>query len=166
VNSKKYDEMHVDGGVITEVSGYGRLFAEQAETSGQKSLCTIRVGRNGKLDTESQQVPRRVIAIVSRSFSTLMRAHSWNDLFRLYTNTERNGVDCNHMSMPHDYEAQGEETFDPVERKHLFDSGFDMAKGGYKWRKAPLFMLDSDEARWLWTPQVSEYCFTLFNAYR
>jgi len=143
--------MHVDGGVITEVSGYGRLFAEQTETSGQKSLCTICVVRNGKLDTESQQVPHRVIAIVSRSFSTLMRAHSWNDLLGLYANMERNGVDCNYVSMPHDYEAQGEETFDPVGRKHLFDSGFDRAKGGYKWRKAPPFMLDSDEARWLWT---------------
>ncbi len=152
VNGKKYDEMHVDGGVITEVFGYGRLFAGQAEKSGQKGLCSIYVIRNGKLDTESEQLPRRAIPIISRSLSTLMKAHSWNDLFRLYSVAEGDGVDFNYVSLPHDYESRGKEMFDPAEMKRLFDLGFDMAKGGYKWRKALPLMSDSGKAEWLWTP--------------
>ncbi len=152
VNGKKYDEMHVDGGVITEVFGYGRLFAEQTDKSAQKGLCSIYVIRNGKLDAESEQLPRRAIPIVGRSFATLMKAHSWNDLFRLYFVAHEDGVDFNYVSIPHDYESHGKEMFDPVEMKRLFDLGFDMAKEGYKWRKTPPVVSDSNEAQWLWTP--------------
>jgi len=149
VNGKKYDEMHVDGGVITEVFGYGRLFAG---TSVQKGLCSIYVIRNGKLDTESEQMPRRAIPIVSRSFSTLMKAHSWNDLFRLYFVAEENGVDFNYVSIPHDYESHGKEMFDPQEMKKLFELGFEMAKSGYKWNEVPPSLRKTGEAEWIWTP--------------
>jgi predicted patatin/cPLA2 family phospholipase len=152
VNGKKYDEMHVDGGVITEVFGYGRIFAEQTDKSAQKGLCSIYVIRNGKLDTESEQMPRRAIPIIGRSFSTLMKAHSWNDILRLYFVAEQDGVDFNFVSLPHDYESRGKEMFDPVEMQRLFNLGFDMAKGGYKWRKTPPIVSDSNEAQWLWTP--------------
>jgi len=152
VNGKKYDEMHVDGGVITEVFGFGDLFTGEAEMSGQESLCSIYVIRNGKLDTESEQVPRRVIKIAIRSFSTLMKAHSWGDIFRLYFIAEKNKVDFNYVSLPHDYESHGKEMFDPVEMKRLFDLGFDMAKGGYQWNKTPPVLSDSSEEKWIWTP--------------
>ncbi len=151
-NGKKYDEMHVDGGVITEVFGYGRLFAEQPDKTIQKGLCSIYVIRNGKLDTESEPLPRRVIPIVGRSFSTLMKAHSWNDMFRIYAVALKDGVDFNYVSIPHDYKSRGKEMFDPVEMKRLFDLGFDMAKGGYKWRRTLPISGDSNEAQWLWTP--------------
>ncbi|MCJ7582764.1 MAG: patatin-like phospholipase family protein [Candidatus Aminicenantes bacterium] len=152
VNGKKYDEMHVDGGVITEVFGYGRLFSGQANTSGQEGLCSIYVIRNGKLDTESEQVPRRVIKIAIRSFSTLMKAHSWGDIFRLYFIAEENNVEFNYVSLPYDYESHGKEMFDPVEMKRLFDLGFDMAKSGYKWNKTPPGLGDLTEEKWIWTP--------------
>ena len=81
-----------------------------------------------------------------------MKAHSWNDLFRLYSVAEEDGVDFNYVSLPHDYKSRGKEMFDPAEMKRLFDLGFDMAKGGYKWRKALPMMSDSNEKKWLWTP--------------
>ena len=152
MNGKKYDEMHVDGGVITEVFGYGRVFVEQPDKSMQKGLCSIYVIRNGKLDTESEQMPRRVIPIIGRSFSTLMKAHSWNDLVRIYFVAQEDEVDFNYVSIPHDYESHGKEMFDPVEMKRLFDLGFDMAKDGYKWQKAPPLISESDKTQWLWTP--------------
>jgi predicted patatin/cPLA2 family phospholipase len=150
VDGKKYDEMHVDGGVITEVFGYGRLFA--GWVANQKSLCSIYVIRNGKLDTEAEQVPRRVIKIVIRSFSTLMKAHSWNDLFRLYATAKEDGVDFNYVSIPTGYESHAREMFDPVEMKRLFDLGYEMAKSGYKWNKAPPGLRGAGEAEWIWTP--------------
>ncbi len=152
VNGKKYDEMHVDGGVLTEVFGYGRLFTEQTEMSGQEGLCSIYVIRNGKLDTEPMHVPRRTIKIAQRSFSALMTAHSWSDILRLYFVAKRDKIDFNYVSLPHDYESHGKEMFDPVEMKRLFDLGFDMAKGGYKWNKTPPLASDSNETQWTWTP--------------
>ena len=151
VNGKKYDEMHVDGGVITEVFGYGRLFAEQTGTSGQDGTWSLYVIRNGKLDTEAMQVSRRVIKIAMRSFSTLMTAHSWGDILRLYLVALDNKVDFNYVSLPHDYQSQGKEMFDPVEMNRLFDLGFNMAKGGYKWNKTPPMARSSSEQKWIWT---------------
>ena len=47
IDGKKYDEMHVDGGVITGVFGYGAtLFAEVQDNQ----QCSVYVIKNGKLD--------------------------------------------------------------------------------------------------------------------
>jgi predicted acylesterase/phospholipase RssA len=150
VEGKKYDEMHADGGVITEVFGYGPgLFAEEVDVSG---VCRIYVIRNGKLASESKQVPRRSLRIMQRSFSTLMKAHSWGDMYRLHGVAERDKVDFNYVSIPDGYVAAGEEMFDPEEMRRLFDLGFEMAKSGYEWRKAVPGFGGSGDDEWIWTP--------------
>lgn len=148
VNGKKYDEMHVDGGVITEVFGYGSLFAG---TSVHKDLCSIYIIRNGKLDVEFEQVPRKFFGIISRSLSTLMKAHSWNDLIRLRAVAREDGVNFNYVSIPASYNGRPKEMFDPVDMKRLFDLGFEMAKDGDKWRKSVPGLDDSSRERY-WTP--------------
>ena len=145
VNGKKYDEMHVDGGVIAGVFGYGRLFGEKVEISRQQGVCSIYVIRNGKQENEPMAVPRRVIKIVGQSFSTLMKAQSWNDLFRIYSVASKDGVDFNYVSIPIDYESHAKEMFDKAEMKKLFGLGFEMAKGGYKWHKSPTATSGLDE---------------------
>ncbi len=154
VNGKKYDEMHSDGGVITEVFGYGSLFT-QTPASGQlpNGICHFYVIRNGKLATESQQVPRKTLKIVTRSLDTLMKAHSWGDIFRLYFVAARDKIEFGYVSIPDDYVASGKEPFDPVEMKRLFDLGYDMAKTGYKWNKVPPLIGDTSEHEWTWTPK-------------
>lgn len=152
VGGKQYDEMHVDGGTITEVFGYGpRLFQESPYAQKLRTeQCRIYVIRNGKLAPESEQVPRKITKIAARSFSTLMKAHSWNDLYRMYAVAQDDGVDFNYVSIPDKYEAHGTEPFDPVEMKRLFGLGLEMAKSGYEWQKEP--PLSSGEHEWVWTP--------------
>lgn len=151
-DGRKYDEMHVDGGVITEVFGYGKLFSAQTYNAETDGPCSIYVIRNGMLDTEPMQVPRRVLKIGIRSFGTLMKAHSWEDMFRMYFIALETNVDYNYVSLPHGYESHGKEMFDPVEMKRLFDLGFNMAKNGYNWNKVPPPMRAPSEDQWLWTP--------------
>jgi predicted acylesterase/phospholipase RssA len=153
VNGKKYDEMHVDGGTITEVFGYGSLFNDSA-AAGQlpAGTCNIYVIRNGKLAAETEQVPRKSMKIITRSLSTLMKAHSWQDIFRLYFFAQRDKVGFNYVSIPDNYVASGKEPFDPAEMKRLFDLGFEMAKSGYKWNKTPPIISDTGEAGLKWTP--------------
>jgi predicted patatin/cPLA2 family phospholipase len=80
IDGKKYDEMHVDGGVISGILGYGfTLFTEAQD----KGMCSFYVIKNGKLDVEAEQVKRHVFPISARSFLTLMKAQSWGDMFRL-----------------------------------------------------------------------------------
>jgi patatin-like phospholipase/acyl hydrolase len=58
VDGKQYDEMHVDGGTIVEVFGYGpTLFEESAHAERLRAEgCSIYVLRNGKLASDPQQV--------------------------------------------------------------------------------------------------------------
>ena len=153
VDGKKYDEMHVDGGVVTEVFGYGPvLFREQSGKSPKSGVCSIYVIRNGKLASEKQQMPRRVIPIVSRSFGTLMKAHSWGDLYRLYLMAKNDNVDFNYVSIPDNFVPKGKEMFDPVEMKRLFDLGYEMAESGYQWQKDIPGFGKTPVDEWIWTP--------------
>jgi predicted patatin/cPLA2 family phospholipase len=147
VDGKKYDEMHVDGGVITGVFGYGQHLFNDAQDEG---LCSFYVIKNGKLDVETQQVKRHVFPISVRSFGTLMKAQSWSDMLRLYGTSKRDNVDFHYISLPYGYEAKGDEMFDPEEMKRLYDLGYSIATSDKPWQKEiPLFRQDRE---WIWTP--------------
>ncbi|MHC4498315.1 MAG: patatin-like phospholipase family protein, partial [Planctomycetota bacterium] len=147
VDGKKYDEMHVDGGVVTGVFGYGAHLFKNAQ---DKGLCSFYVIKNGKLDVEAEQVRRHVFPISVRSFSTLMKAQSWGDMFRLYGIAKEDNVDFNYISLPYDYQAKGNEMFDPKEMKRLYDLGHSIAISDNPWQKKIPF---SEEIReFIWTP--------------
>jgi predicted acylesterase/phospholipase RssA len=137
VDGGRYDEMHVDGGVATQVFGYGMLLFKDSAIANQMNdeLCSIYVIRNGKLTSEPEQVPRKSLKIISRSLSFLMEARLFGDLYRIYSIAKEDGVDFNYTSIPDDYISKSNEPFDPEEMKRLFDLGFDMAKSGNCWRK-------------------------------
>ena len=153
-DGKKYDEMHVDGGTITEVFGYGSEFFEESAISGKMAAetCSIYVIRNGKLATETEQIPRKALKIISRSLDTLMKVHSWGDMYRLYFVAQRDKVGFNYVSIPDSYVAKGTEMFDPQEMIRLFNLGFEMAKSGYKWNKIPVGLRGSEDSSRTWTP--------------
>ena len=147
VDGKKYDEMHVDGGTITGVFGYGVALFTEPQSEG---LCSFYVIKNGKLDVEPEQVRRHVFPISVRSFSTLMKAQSWGDMIRLYSVAEEDNVDFNYISLPYGYEAKGKEMFDPEEMKRLYDLGYSIATSDNPWQEdIPIFKKGSE---WLWTP--------------
>lgn len=147
IDGKKYDEMHVDGGVITGVFGYGPSLFAQAQDEG---LCSFYVIKNGKLDVESMQVRRHVFPISVRSFETLMKAQSWSDMLRLYGIAKRDNVDFSYISLPYGYEAKGDEMFDPEEMKRLYDLGYSIATSDKPWQKdIPIFR---KKREFIWTP--------------
>jgi len=151
IDGKKYDEMHVDGGVIAGVFGYGfTLFTEAQD----KGMCSFYVIKNGKLDVEADQVRRHVFPISVRSFSTLMKSQSWSDMLRLHNSAQRDNVEFNYISLPYNYKAKGNEMFDPEEMKRLYDLGYSIATSDNPWQKEiPLFRKDR---QWIWTPARQE----------
>lgn len=157
VDGKQYDEMHGDGGVITEVFAYGpSLLRDLPETgSTETKICSLFIIRNGKLDSESEPVPRKFIDIVKRSFSTLMKAHSWEDIFRLYELTQNDNVDFSYVSIPNSYVAHSKEPFDSKEMNRLFNLGFEMAAHGGNWRKTVPAFSDTKADEWVWMPYDS-----------
>lgn len=147
IDGKMYDEMHVDGGVIVGIFGYGSKFFKDAQDEG---MCKFYVIKNGKLDVEAKQVKRRVFSISKRSFSTLMKAQSWFDMLRLRDETEKDNVEFNYISLPYNYQSEGHEMFNVEEMKRLYDLGYTIATSDNPWQKElPFFEKDRE---FIWTP--------------
>jgi hypothetical protein len=132
VDGEEYDEMHVDGGVITGMFSYGEGVFDEPQAEG---ACNFYIIKNGKLDAEPEQVKRHSIYISSRSFLTLMKAQSWGDMVRLYNLAARDNVGFHYISIPGSYEPQGKELFDPEEMKRLYDLGYEIATSDEPWRE-------------------------------
>jgi hypothetical protein len=138
---KRYDEMHVDGGVTTQVFFYGFMLdleaAARAAGATTHSPIRIYVIRNAQIKSNWQSVKPRLLPIAGRTVSDLLFTQGVGDLYRIYTIATRDGIDFKLASIPEDFQSNAKEAFDPVAMKRLFDTGFDLAKGGYPWRPLP-----------------------------
>jgi len=140
-DGRKYDEMHVDGGVITEVFFYSDIFKveEGLEHVGIKKKPEVKlyIIRNSQIQPQYQEVKVNLLSIAGRSISSLTSTQGVGDLYRIYLLSEREGIDFNLASIPPDFVPNAQEPFDPVEMKRLYDLGYNMAKSGYPWEKYP-----------------------------
>ena len=143
VDGQTYDEMHVDGGVITQVFFDGVMLdikrAARMFGSGPTLPSTgqVYVIRNGKVNPEPQHTPRKLLAITGRSVSTMIKAASINDLIRIYQFAQRDNVEFNYVGIPDDFRFESDEVFDPEEMNALFEISYQMGLGGDFWEKTP-----------------------------
>ena len=138
-NGQLYEEMHVDGGATAQVFFYpsgldwGRLL-ERFNVSGSPQLYVI---RNAQLTPKHQVVERRTAAIGMRTVDSLLRTQGIGDLYRIFSNAQRDGLDYHGASIPDEFSMESTEMFDPVYMRTLFEIGYDMAGGGYPWATRP-----------------------------
>ena len=81
---------------------------------------------------------RRTITIAGRAISTMLAASGHNDVLRIYFVSQRDGVDYNLAYIGSDFvapEKKGE--FDQAYMRALYDYGYQQAKAGREWHKAP-----------------------------
>jgi hypothetical protein len=93
--------------------------------------------RNARLDPEWADVERRTISIAGRAISSLIQSQGIGDLYRIYLETERDGVDFNLAYIPAGFNAPHREEFDTEFMRALFHTGYQMAAKGYPWEKKP-----------------------------
>ena len=137
---KPYQEMQVDGGAMAQVFLY------------PPSLNTTKVGgragfaerkrrayiiRNARLDADWAQVERKTLSISARAISSLINMQGVGDLYRIYTTTQRDGVDFNLAYIPKSFNAPRPEEFDTEYMRKLFAFAYDQAAKGYPWDKSP-----------------------------
>ncbi len=136
---RTYQEMHVDGGTMTQVFVYPpslniRKLAADLKLQRERKVYII---RNSRLDPEWAQVDRRILSIVGRAITTLIHTQGLGDLFRIYLTTQRDGIDFHLAYIPASFDAPHEQEFDTEYMRALFKFGYDMAVPGYPWHKAP-----------------------------
>jgi hypothetical protein len=140
-DGQTYDEMHVDGGLLTGVFFYGNILDldKGFDDIGIKNKPELRIFiiRNNQIEAQYEEVELNVLSIAGRSLSSLTTSQGVGDLYRIYLITQRDGVDFNLASIPEDFKPNAQEAFDPVEMKRLYDLGYNMAVNGYPWKKFP-----------------------------
>lgn len=133
----RFQEMHVDGGVISNVFVLPDYFLANSSFLPLKGKGDLYVLMNGKLHPTFEVTENRTVDIVGRSVSTMIRTHSRATLQSTYALTRRSGIGFHLAAIPgnvHDSDA-GE--FDTDEMRQLYQFGYDRASSGKAWVSAP-----------------------------
>jgi predicted patatin/cPLA2 family phospholipase len=138
-NGQSYDELHVDGGVSSNVFVYpiGIDYVEVLERMEIKTKPNLYILRNGYLQDAWAAVKRNTLEIAGYSMSTMMTYVGHGDFNRMYLQAQRDGLNFNLIKIPADFEDTSTEPFDPVWMSQLFDLGYSMAVNGIEWEKVP-----------------------------
>lgn len=138
VNGKRYEEMHVDGGAMSQMFLYPpsfRLKSVERSTKVHKDVAYII--RNGRLFRPEQSVKRQTLAIAGQAIATMTAANGANDLYRIYLTTQRDGIDYNLVYLDDEFAVPYVGPFDKTYMNTLFEFGYRKGLGGLHWHKAP-----------------------------
>jgi hypothetical protein len=138
-DGRAFDEMHVDGGVTSQVF----IFPTQVDPRsldrklGRSPTRRMYVIRNARVGPEWETVEPRLIKIAGRSISSLIKYQGRGDLNRLYLQSRQYNVDFNLASVPETFTLKEKEPFDQEYMVALFERGYELGRAGYRWQKKP-----------------------------
>ena len=79
--------------------------------------------RNARLDPEWAEVERRTLPIAVQAISTLIQYQGIGDLYRIYSVTQRDGIDFNLAYIPPTFKTPHRTEFDTDYMRALYDLG-------------------------------------------
>jgi predicted acylesterase/phospholipase RssA len=135
---QSYDEMHVDGGIGSQVFVYPaavdwKLITKKLKVQGTPKVYVI---RNSFLDPDYRGVKRSMVPIGTRTVNLMIQRQGISNLYQIYTLCERDGNEFNLAYIPSGFTEKSNEGFDPAYMNKLFDLGYQMALAGYPWQNA------------------------------
>jgi hypothetical protein len=140
-DGEKYDEMHVDGGTVSQVFSYPpslniqKLMEDQQLKHREVKIYVI---RNSMISPTWVSVAPRIPAIAQRSIGVLIRFQGVGDVNQIYMRAKRDNIDFNLAFIPPTFDMKANEEFDPVFMRALFDVGYQLGREGYDWKKVPV----------------------------
>ncbi len=133
---RRFEEMHVDGGVranLLVVPESLLLSSLPPPSSGIHPRVWIVM--NNKLEQDFEIVEGKTLTIVSRSFTTAVKANTQNTLIATYEFARRNKWDFNLASIDADYPTTTSMGFDRGYMQQLYQYGYQQGTQGSPWRK-------------------------------
>jgi hypothetical protein len=136
IDGKRFQEVHVDGGVTNQIFVYPRTldvhaFEQRLGVRPKKSFWLI---RNTKVDPDYQAVELSLSDITTRSISTLTKYQGRGDLLHIFSLAERDGFDVHLTTVPADFDMPLNELFDPAYMRALYKTGYDAALSETPWQ--------------------------------
>lgn len=138
-----YDEIHVDGGTMTQVFTIYKILENAAPLAKElgidpsKIKGKIYIIRNGYVSPGYKAVQENLPSLASCASDTMINSQGVGDTYRIYAFMKKRGNDYNLAFIPGDFRPEAKEMFDPCEMRALFDRGYEDAVKGYKWHKTP-----------------------------
>lgn len=131
-----YQEMHVDGGMVTQVFGFA-ILGHLMDMSGRRDG-RIFLLRNAFIAPQWKEVSPSVASLAGRAVSTLIKTQGVGDVYRAYLIARENGIDFNLCYIPLEVDpGQSEGHFDPEYMGALFDAGRESIHAGTAWLDQP-----------------------------
>jgi predicted acylesterase/phospholipase RssA len=139
LDGKYYTEIHVDGGVTSQVFVYPMRLPRAVidEFEQYRHERHLYIVRNSKVTPEYQPIEPGLFSLSRRSLETLTKYQGVGDLYRLYVMAQRDGMDYNVAFIPQSFSAESKEIFDPYYMSQLFAEGKAMAQRPDAWMKQP-----------------------------
>jgi predicted patatin/cPLA2 family phospholipase len=137
-NGRRFAEMHVDGGVTTNVL----ILPEAILMSGTPvfppdARPKVYVVMNSHLAPDFEVVKASTLQTVIRSFETSVRANTRNTLLASYQFAKGRNWDFNLASIDSNYPKSDMIGFDLAYMQQLFDYGYQRARAGVLWQSTP-----------------------------
>lgn len=135
VDGRRYQEMHVDGGVMNQAFLLPPLFVSGIEATlvrGQRER-HVYVIRNGYFAGKWVKVSRRTTSVARRALDSMIEAQGMNDLYRLEVAAREDREEFQFASIGADFDYPHKGEFDTKYIKHLYQYSFDLAAGGNAW---------------------------------
>jgi predicted patatin/cPLA2 family phospholipase len=139
-NGKSYQEMHVDGGAVSQAflipSTLVVRIAQQRAGFRRQGMMAYIV-RNSRLTTEWSGVQRATLPIASKAVTIMINYVGLGDLYHIYLICKRAGADFNVAYIESDFQAEEKGQFDQGYMRALYNFAYEKAARGYPWEHAP-----------------------------
>ncbi|WP_051261464.1 patatin-like phospholipase family protein [Desulfovibrio inopinatus] len=141
-DGKTWDEMHVDGGVTTQIFLYGphvnpRKIYTSLHLPLPDSPRHLYVLVNNRMGATYDPVSPRLLSIAADAVSSLIKAQTMGAIYTMYNLSRDDDVDFNLACIPESFTLDTGEDFDPQIMKELFQLGYDLALTDKLWSKTP-----------------------------
>ena len=139
VGDETYDELHVDGGVTSQVFLYPTQLdmREASDMVGITREQSVFVIRNSKLDARWSEVNPKLAPVALASIDALIRTQGLGDLYRIYLGAKRDDMPFYLSYIPSSFDLTPNEQFDPEYMRALFDFAYEQARDGVDWERSP-----------------------------
>jgi hypothetical protein len=129
---RRFQEMHVDGGVTAPVLTLPDALLFQGRLPGNSRM-NIYILVNKKLERTFELVSNSTIDVASRSLSSITQSQTRSVIFSTYDFAKRNRWGFHLSYIERDYPASSSEGFDTAYMRALYQYGYEKAASGRAW---------------------------------
>ncbi|QDF38152.2 patatin-like phospholipase family protein [Bradyrhizobium symbiodeficiens] len=130
---RKFQEMHVDGGVTAPVLTLPEALLFQGSRLPGSAKMDIYILVNKKIERNFELVSNGTIDVASRSLSAITQSQTRSIIFSTYDFAKRNRLGFHLSYIAREYPAPPSEGFDTAYMRALYQYGYDKAAAGQAW---------------------------------